>query len=45
VTEKKYRQERFRVRTLKPIIDHLNWSRLSRLGPADAGKLLRLFKT
>jgi poly-gamma-glutamate synthesis protein (capsule biosynthesis protein) len=43
ITSSMYRREAFRVRTLKPILSHLNWSKLSRVRPGHLRKALRLF--
>ena len=40
VTDKKYSRERFRVRALLPIINHLKWAELKRIRPKHFRKLL-----
>lgn len=42
VTDQQYSREAFRVRKVKPIIDHLCWDELKRLRPAKVISALRL---
>lgn len=44
VTEKTYARERFRVRTLLPILNHLKWAELKKLRPKHVRKLLTLLQ-
>lgn len=43
ITPARYQQETFRVRTIKPILNHLNWNKLRRIRPGHLHKALHLF--
>ena len=42
VTPKRYRQEKFRINTIKPILSHLRWSELRHIRPKHLRKAMQL---
>ena len=42
VTPKRYRREKFRIHTIKPILSHLRWSELRRTRPKHIRKAMQL---
>ena len=43
ITPTRYRRETFRVRTLRPILSHLRWTKLRRIRPEHFRKAAKLF--